>query len=101
MTAAHRVRRRFVNSSGGVCINGNNEDAVSKAILQVMGDMTDFNADELNGKLGEAVAQVVGNLGMVGTAETVGDSNVIVPLTIVLGADGVKEHKFTLITYGL
>ena len=92
---------KLETTSTGVCLNGNNEDPVSKAILQVIGDMIGSDVNELNGKLGEAIAQVVGNLGMVGTAETVGSTNVVNPLTIQIGLGGVADHKLTLITYGV
>ncbi len=93
---------KMVTSPESICINGNNDDPVSKAILKVIGNMAGGESiDSLNGKLGEAVAQVVGNLGMIGTASTVGDTNVVNPLTINLGIGGVQDHKLTLVTYGL
>ncbi len=92
---------KLATTPTGICVNGNNDDPVSKAILEVFANMTGQDVDELNGKLGEAISQVVGNLGMVGTAETVGSTNVVNPLTINIGLGGVAEHKLTLITYGL
>lgn len=90
---------KMVTTPTGVCINGNNDDPVSKAILDVIGSMAGGeNIDSLNGKLGEALSQVVYNLGMIGTAETVTD-NVVNPLTINLGINGVAVHKLTMITH--
>ena len=90
---------KMVTTPTGVCINGNNDDPVSKAILDVIGSMAGGESiDSLNGKLGEALSQVVYNLGMIGTAETVTD-NVVNPLTINLGINGVANHKLTLITH--
>lgn len=91
---------KMETTSEGVCINGNNDDPVSKAILKVIGNMAGGeDIDSLNGKLGQAIAQVVENLGMIGTASTVGDTNVVNPLTINIGIGGVQEHKLTLITH--
>ena len=93
---------KMETESQNVCINGNNDDPVSKAILKVIGNMAGGESiDSLNGKLGEAIAQVVGNLGMIGTADVVGNSNVVNPLTINLGMVGVAEHKLTLVTHGV
>ena len=90
---------KMVTTPTGVCINGNNDDPVSKAILDVIGSMAGGESiDSLNGKLGEALSQVVYNLGMIGTAETVTD-NVVNPLTINLGINGVAVHKLTMITH--
>ena len=90
---------KMVTTPTGVCINGNNDDPVSKAILDVIGSMAGGESiDSLNGKLGEALSQVVYNLGMIGTAETVTD-NVVNPLTINLGINGVANHKLTMITH--
>lgn len=81
---------KMVTESKGVCINGNNDDPVSKAILKVIGNMADGESiDSLNGKLGEAVAQVVSNLGRIGSS--------VLPLNI--GMSGVQEHKLTVITH--
>ena len=91
---------KLVTTPTSVSINGNNDDPVSKAILEVIGNMTGEDVDTLNGKLGEAISQVVGNLGQVGTATTVGDTNAIVPLTENYGMSGVANNKLTLITYG-
>ena len=82
----------MVTTPTGICINGNNDDPVSKAILQVIGNMVEGeDVDSLNGKLGQAVSQVVGNLGRIGSS--------VVPLTI--GMSGVADHKLTLITHVL
>ena len=90
---------KMVTTPTGVCINGNNDDPVSKAILDVIGSMAGGESiDSLNGKLGEALSQVVYNLGMIGTADTVTE-NIVNPLTINFGMNGVANHKLTLITH--
>ena len=90
---------QMVTTPVSVCINGNNDDPVSKAILEVMGNMAGGESiDSLNGKLGEALSQVVYNLGMIGTADTVTE-NIVNPLTINFGMNGVANHKLTLITH--
>ncbi len=91
---------KMITTPLSISINGNNDDPVSKAILEVMGNMTGEDINSLNGKLGEAVAQVVGNLGQIGTASTVGSTNVVVALSETYGMNGVENHKLTLITYG-
>ena len=84
------VDGKMVTTSVGICVNGNNDDPVSKAILKVIGKMSGGEGiDSLNGKLGEAVAQVVSNLGRIGSS--------VLPLNI--GMSGVQEHKLTLITH--
>ena len=90
---------KMVTTPTGVCINGNNDDPVSKAILDVIGSMAGGESiDSLNGKLGEALSQVVYNLGMIGTADTVTE-NIVNPLTINFGMNGVANHKLTMITH--
>ena len=91
---------KMITTPLSISINGNNDDPVSKAILEVMGNMTGEDINSLNGKLGEAVAQVVGNLGQIGTASTVGSTNVVVALSENYGMSGVENHKLTIITYG-
>ncbi|MBR4800887.1 MAG: hypothetical protein IK048_04395 [Clostridia bacterium] len=72
-----------------ISVNGNSDDPVSRAILEVMGSMADGeDVDSLNGKLGEAIARVVGNLGRIG-------SSLLPPY----GMNGVADHKLTLVTY--
>ena len=80
---------KMVTTPVSVCVNGNNDDPVSAAILTVMGSMADGeDVDSLNGKLGQAIAQVVYNLGHI--------SNSLVP---PYGADGVADHKLTIATH--
>ena len=91
---------KLVTAPISISVNGNNDDPVSQAILEVMSSMAGGESiDSLNGKLGEAISQVVGNLGQVGTATTVGDTNVIVPLSENYGMSGVASGTLTLITY--
>ena len=59
-------------------------------------DLSDQNA--VNDLVGKGFAEVVGNLGRVGTAEANPDTSEVVG-SIELGAKGLKAHSLTVITY--
>lgn len=90
---------KMVLASKDVCINGNNDDPVSKAIMNVMCDVAGFSSvDDINAKLGDALADVIGNLGKIGTASTT-NGNEVVDGTILIGMNGISDHKVQVITY--
>jgi len=84
-------------SSKSICVNGDNNNPVTKAILSVvMGDSKD-SIDDLNGKLGEALSSIIKNLGLVGTADV--NSSSVVTGNIAYGMGGVVDHNMSVITY--
>lgn len=90
---------KMSTSSKSVCVNGNNDDIVTKAIVNVvMKNMPEpMTMDDINTKLGEAVSEVVFNLGQIGTA-SVGEGNVVSG-NVELGFGGVYEHKLSVVTH--
>lgn len=85
---------KMISKSESVCVNGNNDDPVTKAILNVIVGKIDGvdSVDGLNEKLGEAVSAVTYNLGGIGGVAT--DENIY-----VYGMSGVKDHKLSLVTH--
>lgn len=85
---------KMISKSESVCVNGNNDDPVTKAILNVIvGKIDGVNSvDGLNEKLGEAVSAVTYNLGGIGGVAM--DENIY-----VYGICGVKDHKLSLVTH--
>lgn len=85
---------KMISKSESVCVNGNNDDPVTKAILNVIVGKIDGvdSVDGLNEKLGEAVSAVTYNLGGIGGVAT--DEDVY-----VYGICGVKDHKLSLVTH--
>lgn len=83
---------KMVTQGESVCVNGNNDDPVTKAIMGVvvskMGDVS--GVEDLNAKLGEAVSDVMYNLGGIGSKD--GEN-------YIYGMGGVSEHKLTLVTH--
>lgn len=85
---------KMISKSESVCVNGNNDDPVTKAILNVIVGKIDGvdSVDGLNEKLGEAVSAVTYNLGGIGGVAM--DENIY-----VYGICGVKDHKLSLVTH--
>lgn len=85
---------KMISKSESVCVNGNNNDPVTKAILNVIVGKIDGvdSVDGLNEKLGEAVSAVTYNLGGIGGVAM--DENIY-----VYGICGVKDHKLSLVTH--
>lgn len=85
---------KMISKSESVCVNGNNDDPVTKAILNVIVGKIDGvdSVDGLNEKLGEAVSAVTYNLGGIGGVAM--DENIY-----VYGICGVKGHKLSLVTH--
>lgn len=83
-----------------ICINGNNDDPISKAIIKVIVQVTGSEEDSIasiNEKVGQAVADVIGNLGKIGSAE-VNDQNEVIG-AVTIGMVGLYNNKVTLITF--
>ena len=85
---------KMISKSESVCVNGNNDDPVTKAILNVIVGKIDGvdSVDGLNEKLGEAVSAVTYNLGGIGGVAM--DEDIY-----VYGICGVKDHKLSLVTH--
>lgn len=85
---------KMISKSESVCVNGNNDDPVTKAILNVIvGKIGGVDSvDGLNEKLGEAVSAVTYNLGGIGGVAM--DENIY-----VYGICGVKDHILSLVTH--
>lgn len=85
---------KMISKSESVCVNGNNDDPVTKAILNVIVGKIDGvdSVDGLNEKLGEAVSAVTYNLGGIGGVAM--DEEIY-----VYGICGVKDHKLSLVTH--
>lgn len=85
---------KMISKSESVCVNGNNDDPVTKVILNVIVGKIDGvdSVDGLNEKLGEAVSAVTYNLGGIGGVAM--DENIY-----VYGICGVKDHKLSLVTH--
>lgn len=85
---------KMISKSESVCVNGNNDDPVMKAILNVIVGKIDGvdSVDGLNEKLGEAVSAVTYNLGGIGGVAM--DEEIY-----VYGICGVKDHKLSLVTH--
>ncbi|MCQ2408920.1 MAG: hypothetical protein MJ068_00085 [Clostridia bacterium] len=93
---------KLVLNSDTICINGNNEDPVTKAIVKVIISISgqEGGIDEINNKIGEAVSGVIGHLGKIGTAETVSATdNTIKTGTEVIGISGLGDGKLSVITH--
>lgn len=86
-------------SSISVSVNGNNDDPVTKAIVNVVmkNASEPMTMEELNEKLGNAIGEVVLNLGKIGTAKV--DENNVIGGDINYGMVGVSAHKLCLVTY--
>jgi len=87
-------------SSKDICLNGNNDDPVSKAIMKLVLKKTGGSEDDsaaLNNKLGGALADVIANLGQIGTATV--DANGVVTGAETIGTNGIYNNKITVITY--
>ncbi len=86
-----------------ICINGNNDDPLSKVIMSLLSESFDDENSEtdgatlLNEQLGDAVETVVGNLGSIGVA-AVSTGNVV-SSDVTYGIIGVSEHKIKVITH--
>lgn len=85
---------KMITKSESVCVNGNNDDPVTKAILNVIVGKIDGvdSVDGLNEKLGEAVSAVTYNLGGIGGVAM--DEDIY-----VYGICGVRDHKLSLVTH--
>lgn len=85
---------KMITKSESICVNGNNDDPVTKAILNVIVGKIDGvdSVDGLNEKLGEAVSAVTYNLGGIGGV--VMDEDIY-----VYGICGVRDHKLSLVTH--
>ena len=85
---------KMVTTGESVYINDGKDDPVTKAILGVVMSKVDGinSVDDLNDKVGEAVSEVIFNLGGIGS---------VVPKenTYVYGMSGVKDHKLLLVTH--
>ncbi len=85
---------KMVTTGESVYINEGKDDLVTKAILGVVvGKVDGINSvDDLNDKVGEAVSEVIFNLGGIGSVAM--DENIY-----VYGMSGVKDHKLSLVTH--
>lgn len=85
---------KMVTTGESVYINEGKDDPVTKAILGVVMSKVDGinSVDDLNDKVGEAVSEVIFNLGGIGSVAQ--EEN-----TYVYGMSGVKEHKLSLVTH--
>ena len=85
---------KMVTTGESVYINNGKDDPVTKAILGVVMSKVDGinSVDDLNDKVGEAVSEVIFNLGGIGSVAQ--EEN-----TYVYGMSGVKEHKLSLVTH--
>ena len=85
---------KMISKSESVCVNGNNDDPITKAILNVIVGKIDGvdSVDGLNEKLGEAMSAVTYNLGGIGGVAM--DEDIY-----VYGICGVKDHKLSLVTH--
>lgn len=90
---------KMTTTSKSVCVNGNNDDPVTKAIVDiVMKNASEpMTMDDVNSKLGDAICEVVLNLGKIGTATT--STNNEVSGDIQFGMSGVSAHKLSVVTY--
>lgn len=102
ITGVDESTGKMVLSSDDICINGNNDDPVTKAIVKVMLNLSgqEGGIEEINNQIGQAVSDVIGHLGKIGTGTTVSDTdNAITPGTAVIGIAGISNGKVTLITH--
>ena len=90
---------KMQTTSKSLSINGNNEDPVSKAIIQVvLSNMEEgMTLEKLNGYMGSALSEIIYNLGAIGEA-TVTDGNVVEGEP-TLGIGGIKENAINVITH--
>lgn len=83
------------------CLINDKDDALSTAIFKVIASKANLENDQdpkvaVGSKVGAGFKQVVGNLGMVGTADT--DTDNVVTGNKNLGKDGIHNGYITLIT---
>lgn len=85
---------KMVTTGESVYINEGKDDPVTKAILGVVMSKVDGinSVDDLNDKVGEAVSEVIFNLGGIGSVAPKEN-------TYVYGMSGVKDHKLSLVTH--
>lgn len=90
---------KMQTTSKSLSINGNNEDPVSKAIIQVvLSNMEEgMTLEKLNGYMGSALSEIIYNLGAIGEA-TVTEGNVVEGEP-TLGIGGIKENAISVITH--
>ena len=90
---------KMQTTSKSLSINGNNEDPVSKAIIQVvLSNMEEgMTLEKLNGYMGSALSEIIYNLGAIGEA-TVAEGNVVEGEP-TLGIGGIKENAINVITH--
>ena len=90
---------KMQTTSKSLSINGNNEDPVSKAIIQVvLSNMEEgMTLEKLNGYMGSALSEIIYNLGAIGEA-TATEGNVVEGEP-TLGIGGIKENAISVITH--
>lgn len=97
---------RLVTDGRAIRIN-DVDSVVADAIFKVLSDAADESVDTdedlgdentVNDLIGEGFAAVVANLGKVGVAEFDPETRIVTG-GVALGAEGIKDHALTVVTY--
>lgn len=103
-TLSANTNGELSTESQAIEINGMS-GATTTTVLNAIFNFVNQNPEEgeepivyFNDAIGSVFNQVIGNIGLVGTATTQNDSNVVVEGTVTYGENGITNHEITVIT---